>query len=241
MRRLSNTLRVRRTLCIALLAVLLLSISCDRDCPTQPPPPLPPVDNGTNFYVLFRGAGHMSDQGAIYVYNTKQQVAVDSFLIEFDTDYRDIEITADEKYILIGTTGGSTSSMIIDVATHELIAPPVSGPAVDWEVSPNGKFIAAQGGAPLLYLDAITFDIVATDSGAGAGGAWDSTGNVFYSVRWRGDATFIRRFDLLTETALPGWVAHLSGGFPSIRFQSVCTSSNSSISIGTSRFPIYQL
>ncbi|MEK7775477.1 MAG: hypothetical protein AAB305_06295 [Candidatus Zixiibacteriota bacterium] len=38
-----------------------------------------------------------------------------------------------------------------------------------------------------------------------------------------------------------GGVAHLSGGFPSIRLHSRRIHSNSSISIGTSRFPIYQL
>ena len=121
MRRLSTTLRVQRTLCIAFLAVLGLTISCDRDCPTQPPPPPPPVDNGTNFYVLYRNAALNDDSIAIFVFNTNLMMAVDSFMLYAGaTNYRKIAVSTDEKFLMIASSATSGCVVhIIDIDTRQ--------------------------------------------------------------------------------------------------------------------------
>jgi hypothetical protein len=203
--RLLNNLRVQRTLCIALLAVLGFSISCDRDCPTAPPPPPPPVDNGYDFYVLLKSAGPTGGDANVYVYNTKQMAYVDSIPLGYLTThhYSDIEVAADEKFIVLSTSDfGPGNLAIFDLATRE---PVYVHPNLiaDAEISPNGKYIAVQGNVPQWFLDASTFDTIAVDTGGGFGGKFDSTGNIFYSTRWRVDHSVIRRYDVSNQIALP--------------------------------------
>jgi hypothetical protein len=192
--------RVQRTLCIALLAVLGFSISCDRDCPTQPPPP---EDKGYNFYILLRWAGSSPYRSRVYVYNTKQMVYVDSIIFSDGFDYQDIEVSPDEKYLTLSTLSFAPHNItVLDLATSQPVLT-YANTHGDVEFSPNGKYLVVQGNIPHWYLDATTFDTVATDSGAGGGGAWDSTGNIFYCLRWLNGTSYIRRFDASTLTALP--------------------------------------
>jgi hypothetical protein len=187
--------------CIALLAVLCLSISCDRDCPTQPPPP---EDKGYNFYVLSRVSSITGP--TVFIYNTKQMTFVDSIprdVVGSAFDYTDIEISADEHFMILSTADFGPSKMkIIDLTMRQTVFEQ-TGELVDVEVSRNGRNIAVQGNIPIRHLDIRTFDTVFIDTGGGFGGKFDSTGNIFYSTRWRTDHSVIRRFDVITGTALP--------------------------------------
>jgi len=216
-RRVSIRLRVQRTLCIAFLAVLGLIISCDLDRPTQPqPPPPPPVDNGYNFYVLLRSYSPSPYASRVYIFNTKQMTYVNSILYSDPYDYDDIEVSPDEKYLTLSTVSDPTGNItILDLATRQPILT-YANTHGDIEFSPNGKYLVIQGNIPHWYLDASTLDTVAIDSGAGGGGAWDSTGNIFCSLRRRNDTCYIRRFDVSIQASLPE-VAFIDTLFPADR------------------------
>jgi hypothetical protein len=189
-----------RLFSLALLAVLGFSISCDRDCPTAPPLP---EDKGYNFYVLMRSAGPLGADPNVLIYNTKQRKQVDSIPMIYRVDYMDIEVAPDESYLVLATSGTAPYHVaIIDLATRQPIWVRALFRA-DAEISPNGRYIALQGDSLCWYLDGKTFETVAIDSGASHDGAWDSTGNVFYSIRGRSGLNYIRRFDLATMSPLP--------------------------------------
>lgn len=204
MRRLSTTLRVQRTLCIAFLAALGLTISCDRDCPTQPPPPPPPVDNGTNFYVLYRNAALNDDSIAIFVFNTNLMMAVDSFMLYAGaTNYRKIAVSTDEKFLMIASSATSGGVVhIIDIDTRQEINM-LTGRDMELKVSRNGKYTVAESWLENIVLDSTLLDTVVIDTVGSWGGAWDSTGNIFYGLQLRPSGTVIRRFDVEADSALP--------------------------------------
>jgi hypothetical protein len=199
----SIALRAQRTLCIALLAVLGFSISCDRNCPTAPPPP---EDKGYNFYVLVQDAGPTWNEAKVFVYNTKELGLVDSIplgALASTYRYNEIEVAPDESYLMLSAQGQPPHhQVIIDLDSRQPIWQQ-SGTPASIEVSPNGKCVVVEGYTLTWCLDGKTFDTLAIDTAAGKRGAWDSAGNVYYSLSFRSGKSYIRRFSLQGMSWMP--------------------------------------
>lgn len=177
-------------LSLVLLGLVIVSsliiFGCDGDSPVGPDPE--PVSDYNIYIGLFGGSG------GVYIYNTKQKAIVDSILnIPRQTD---IEVSADEKYLIGSSLFGGGGTWIMDLSTRELVKE--FSYVGQIEVSPNGKYIAIQS-SRLRILDANTLEEIIIDTIAVSGGHFDQTGDIFYGIS---GANRISRIDIPNDTVL---------------------------------------
>ena len=173
-----NSLRL--ILATVVIVSNLLIIGCDGDSPLKPDPE--PVSDYNIYIGLFNG------NGGVYIYNTKQAAIVDSILnIPRQTD---IEVSADEKYLIGSSLFGGGGTWIMDLSTRELVKQ--FSYVGQIEVSPNGKYIAIQS-SRLRILNANTLEEIIIDTIAVSGGHFDKTGDMFYGIS---GANTISRIDI---------------------------------------------
>ena len=162
------------------IVVVIIAMGCDGDSPVRPDPE--PVSDYNIYIGLFGGSG------GVYIYNTKQKAIVDSILnIPRQTD---IEVSADEKYLIGSSLFGGGGTWIMDLSTRELVKQ--FSYVGQIEVSPNGKYIAIQS-SRLRILDAQTLEEILIDTIAVSGGHFDQTGDMFYGIS---AANTISRIDI---------------------------------------------
>jgi hypothetical protein len=168
---------MKRFLLLPALTVLVI-VSCDSGddcpaCPTEEPPDTAIGD--VNFFISdLPGEGEY-----IYVYNTRADSIVDSIAQPPYCNYRYMEVSADERYLILADP--ETPTKLIDISTGELLKWFPRGGKV--RVSPNGKYVAILS-SRFFVFDAVTFDSILCDTGATVyEGTFDQSGDVFYGLR----------------------------------------------------------